>query len=198
MDVEKIIASIESTTKVLDGKVIVDASAVEELKAADVANKELIAAEQAKTAEMVKELETVKAKVDSLEVDKVVAETKMYAITKEAEMIEADRKAIEKQDNRKKDLLDKGFNDEKIVATAITLEDSAFEVFVASLVTARESGKAQAEKTIAQREQAMAKDDLTKAKTEVPVSNEMDLGLGGSIKEKMAKMVGAITNEIKK
>lgn len=199
MDVEKIIASIEETAKVLDQKVILDASAVEQLKAADTANKELIAAEQAKTAEISKELEAVKAQLNTLEVDKVVAETKAYALEREAEMVEAEHKAIEKQENRKKDLIEKGFNDEKIMATAIILEDVAYEAFIASLVTARESGKAQAEKTVAEKEKAMAANDLTKAKADKAVSNEMDLGFGnGSIKDKMKQLVNAISTEVKK
>ncbi|NCA93125.1 hypothetical protein EOM82_07815 [bacterium] len=200
MDVEKIIASIEATAKAIDGKIMVDASTVEELKAADTSNKELIAAEQAKTAEMSKELETVKAQVNALEVDKVVAEAKTYVLTQEAEMVEAERKATEKQENRKKDLAEKGFADEKIVATAISLEENAYEAFVSSLITAREEGKAQAEKTIAQKEAELGKEDLTKAKSDAKVieSHEMDLGLGGTIKDKMAKLVRNISTEIKK
>jgi hypothetical protein len=198
MDVEKIIASIESTTKVLDGKVIVDASAIEELKKADTTNKELIAAEQSKTADLTKQLETVTAQVNVLETEKVVAESKAYVTATEAAMYQAECDKEKRFAERKKKMEDKGFADEATIATAMEMTDEDFAKFLASLEKACELGKARAEKTIAQKEQTLSATDLTKAKAEVPTTNEMDLGLGGTIKEKMAKMVSSITNEIKK
>lgn len=198
MDVEKIIASIEATAKAIDGKVIVDASTVDELKATDAANKELIAAEQAKTAEITAQLEAVKAQVNVLETEKVVAEAKVYVASTEAAMLEAKCDKERRDAKRKKEMEDKGFADAATVEAALCMDEEDYAKFVASLEKARELGKAQAEKTIAQREEELAKSDLTKAKADKPTTNEMDLGLGGTIKEKMAKMVSAITNEIKK
>lgn len=198
MDVEKIIASIEATAKAIDGKVILDASAVDELKANDTANKELIAAEQAKTAELSAQLEAVKAQVNVLETEKVVAEAKVYVASTEAAMLEAKCDKERRDAKRKKEMEDKGFADAATVEAALCMDEEDYAKFVASLEKARELGKAQAEKTIAQREEELAKSDLTKAKADKPTTNEMDLGLGGTIKEKMAKMVSAITNEIKK
>lgn len=198
MDVEKIIASIEATAKAIDGKVILDASTVDELKATDAANKELIAAEQAKTAEITAQLEAVKAQVNVLETEKVVAEAKVYVASTEAAMLEAKCDKERRDAKRKKEMEDKGFADAATVEAALCMDEEDYAKFVASLEKARELGKAQAEKTIAQREEELAKSDLTKAKADKPTTNEMDLGLGGTIKEKMAKMVSAITNEIKK
>ena len=198
MDVEKIIASIEATAKAIDGKVIVDASTVDELKATDAANKELIAAEQAKTAEITAQLEAVKAQVNVLETEKVVAEAKVYVASTEAAMLEAKCDKERRDAKRKKEMEDKGFADAATVEAALCMDEEDYAKFVASLEKARELGKAQAEKTIAQREEELAKSELTKAKADKPTTNEMDLGLGGTIKEKMAKMVSAITNEIKK
>lgn len=198
MDVEKIIASIEATAKAIDGKVIVDASTVEELKATDTANKELIAAEQAKTAELTAQLETVKAQVNVLETEKVVAEAKVYVASTEAAMLEAKCKEEKMRAERKKQMEEKGFSDAATIEAAMCMDEEDYAKFIASLEKARELGKAQAEKTTAQREQELAQADLTKAKADKPTTNEMDLGLGGTIKEKMAKMVNAITNEIKK
>jgi len=198
MDVEKIIASIEATAKAIDGKVILDASTVDELKATDAANKELIAAEQAKTAEITAQLEAVKAQVNVLETEKVVAEAKVYVASTEAAMLEAKCDKERRDAKRKKEMEDKGFADAATVEAALCMDEEDYAKFVASLEKARELGKAQAEKTIAQREEELAKSDLTKAKADKSTTNEMDLGLGGTIKEKMAKMVSAITNEIKK
>lgn len=198
MDVEKIIASIEATAKAIDGKVILDASAVDELKANDTANKELIAAEQAKTAELSAQLEAVKAQVNVLETEKVVAEAKVYVASAEAAMLEAKCDKERRDAKRKKEMEDKGFADAATVEAALCMDEEDYAKFVASLEKARELGKAQAEKTIAQREQELSQHDLTKAKADKPTTNEMDLGLGGTLKEKMAKLANAITNEIKK
>jgi len=198
MDVEKIIASIEAAAKAIDGKVILDASTVDELKATDAANKELIAAEQAKTAEISAQLEAVKAQVNVLETEKVVAEAKVYVASTEAAMLEAKCQKDRRDAKRKKEMQDKGFADEATVEAAMCMEDEDYAKFIASLEKARELGKAQAEKTIAQREEELAKTDLTKANSDKPETNEMDLGMSGTTMDKMKNLVSAITNDIKK
>lgn len=195
MDIEKIIASIESTTKILDGKVVLDTAAVEELKATDAKSKELIEAAQAKTTELSKELEAVKAQINSLETDKVVAEAKMYVVAQEKAMADAELAKAKKEEERKANLASKGFTDEKIVATALSLDDKTYESFVSAL----EVAKAAVAPTAADKEKELAKTDLTKAKAEKAETNEMDLGLAsGDIKQKMERLASAIATEIKK
>lgn len=195
MDIEKLIASIEKTTKVLDGKAVLDTAAVEELKASAAKSKELIEAEQAKTSEIAKELEAVKAQLNTIEAEKVVAEAKVYVASQEKAMAEVELAEAKRKEERKQNLVSKGFADEKIVATALMLDDKTYESFVASL----EVAKTAAVVTAADKEKEMAKTDLTKAKADKPESNEMDLGLAGTdMKANMAKLASAIATEIKK
>lgn len=141
MDLDKIIASIEETAKVIENKVVLDTAVFEEIKANDAKTKEMVLAEQQKSAELQAKLEVVEAKYMTLESDKVVADARSYVVAKELELVEAEAK-IEKENNRRKEeMTSKGFTDEKVVACALKMQLDDYNSYLESLVIAKEVGR---------------------------------------------------------
>lgn len=140
MDLDKIIASLEETAKVIENKIVLDPAVFEEIKASDAKTKEMVLAEQQKSAELQTKLEAVEAKYMGLECEKIVADTRSYVATKETEIVEAEAK-IEKENNRRKEeLTAKGFANDKVIACALKMDMDAYNAYVESLVIAKEVG----------------------------------------------------------
>ncbi len=158
---EEILAKIAENTKMLEGKVVIDPVVFDELKASNAKSIETVTAANAEIEKLKSELETVSAKCETFETEKVISECVAYVEKTEKELVEAAAKAEAEKNRRKEELTKAGIADEKIIETALTVDEKSFQAIIASAVNAVEVAKAAAikekQEEIKKEQEAMGK-----------------------------------------
>jgi len=182
-DFEAILAKIAENTKLLDDKVVIDPIVLDELKSANAASVESVTAANAKIAELEANLESVSAKCDIFETEKIINECSAYVEKTEKELVQASIKKEAEVNRRKEELAKAGVTSEKAIAMAVSVNEEGFETMLA---TFSEVAVAEQKKVIESKKVDIQKgqEELATIVANTGGASEMDLSEKMSFSEK--------------
>jgi len=196
-DFEAILAKIAENTKLLDDKVVIDPIVLDELKSANAASVESVTAANAKTAELEAKLESVSAKCDTFETEKIISECSAYVEKTEKELVQASIKKEAEVNRRKEELAKAGVTSEKAIAMAVSVNEEGFETMLA---TFSEVAVAEQKKVIESKKVDIQKgqEELATIVANTGGASEMDLSEKMSFSEKFRTVSKKAIDKISK